>query len=95
MLRLTAMNNITKKANLRPYLQISIVVTKCGQRIARFAVCLQPLELCALPVRNLPKENVPDEAAAVEERGGGGGPPLLVTHQVQAGDQSEVSTVVT
>ena len=47
------------------------------------------------PVRNLPEENVPDEAAAVEERGGGGGPPLLVTHQVQAGDQSEVSTVVT
>ena len=71
------------------------MVTKCGQRIARFAVCLQPLKVCASPVRNLPEENVPDEAAAVEERGGGGGPPLLVTHQVQAGDQSEVSTVVT
>ena len=93
MLRLTAMNNITKKANLRPYLQVSIM-DGYKVRSAHRKICRMSAKITS-PVRNLPEENVPDEAAAVEERGGGGGPPLLVTHQVEAGDQSEVSTVVT
>ena len=63
-------------------------------RSAHRKICRMSAKITS-PVRNLPEENVPDEAAAVEERGGGGGPPLLVTHQVEAGDQSEVSTVVT
>ena len=59
-------------------------------RSAHRKICRMSAKITS-PVRNLPEENVPDEAAAVEERGGGGGPPLLVAHQVEAGH--EYSTV--
>ena len=73
------MNNITKNANLRPYLK----------RISWFFDETNEVKVSwkHWPVRNLSKHNIPNQTSDIEKGRGGGWPPLQVTHQVQLRDQ--------